>query len=136
MPTMPLNQLTSLSEALALRVVKMDAVRRHTSPIEWQPHFAWASAVKGDSPHNVNAIPLLGWLSIVWSAITPHHRLFVLQLRNGLGTVPENDFTPLQQRAARCGCCRFVRCGLGPLLLQHPKCAGRPLRWFANWPKL
>jgi len=34
MPTMPLNQLTFLSKGLALRVVKMDAVRRHLCPIE------------------------------------------------------------------------------------------------------
>src|SRR2546426_8487372 len=127
MPTMPLNQLTFLSKGLALRVVKMDAVRRHLCPIEWQPHST--CAVKGNSPTTrMRFLNAACCISIVRSALAPHHRLFVLQLRNGLGTVPENDSTSLQQRAARCGCCRFFRCCLDPHLLQHPPCACRPLR--------
>src|SRR5260370_20343260 len=56
----------------------------------------------------------------------------VLQLRNGLGTVPENDSASLHQRAARRPCSRFLCCCRYPFLLQHSKCARRPLRRFAN----
>src|SRR5216684_74214 len=56
----------------------------------------------------------------------------VLQLRNGLGTVPENDSASLHQRAARDAGSRFLCCCRYPFLLQHSKCACRPLRRFAN----
>jgi len=57
---------------------------------------------------------------------------FVLQVRNGLGTVPEHDFASLQQRAPHSTACCFFRCGLHPLLLQHPKRARCPFCCFAN----
>src|SRR5258708_31711384 len=41
----------------------------------------------------------------------------VLQLRNSLGTVPENDSASLHQRAARPPCSRFLCCCRYPFVL-------------------
>src|SRR5258706_11465963 len=132
MPTMPLNQLTFLSQVLAVWFAVI------SGPIECQSHgHLDLRSEAGFSPQRECDSLTIAWLAFHCTVSAgPTHRLFVLQLRNGLGTVPENDFTPLQQRAARSGCSRFFLCSFGPLLLRHPKCAGRPLRWFANWPKL
>src|SRR2546421_12545796 len=160
MPTIPLNLLAFLSERLALRMAKRSPLpsssstqtafpyrpayaRKRSSPATRIPflHAAWlGSYCTGssllDQPRRVPQISsaLRGGFRkwIEKRDCRAPQETFDLQLRNGLGTVPENDSAALQQRAARVTCCCFFRCRLDPFLLQHPKCTRRSLRRSRN----
>src|SRR6266851_2368714 len=136
MPTMPLNQLAFLSECLVLRSLK----RARTSASSERTLFPScpSTAVAWTSPGNAHFIAkrrlagALLYCQLSPAATARRPASFVLQLRNGLGTVPRNDSASLQQHAPRSpGCCCF-RCRLNSLLLQHPKRARCPLCWFAS----
>src|SRR6266436_953838 len=150
MPTIPLNLLAFLSE-WRLFEWRKGVPCRHLRPRRRHSHSARAYAEERSSPATRIPFLQAAWLGSYCTVSSLQHQprcvpqissalsgrfreiiekrgcrapqsTFVLQLRNGLGTVPENDSASLQQRAARVTCCHFFRCRLDPLLLQHPKC--------------
>src|SRR5260370_4913059 len=165
MPTMPLNQLASFSASGWRFEWRKITARASTAFEKPPPPFRPGIRPRTEFSDNENSISTICLAEILFycqrsSAATAPHSVdfwairqaapkiieehsgpaapssFVLQLPDGLCTVPGNDSPSLQHCAARSACCCLFCCRLSSFVLQHPKCALRTLRCFTNGPSL
>src|SRR5271169_5094843 len=141
MPTMPLNQLALPFPRPALPIAEMDGACCLLRSEEGHPRSTSGFALKRNFPTTRIRFVNVAWLDFhcTFRSLVrqPNGAIaFVLQLRNGLGTVPENDSTSLQRRAAPGTRSCFSRRRSIPLVLQHSQCVCRSLRRHANGRRL